>query len=328
MQRTPCHSPPRGRGVRGTSRRLAHMGPNFVAQLDFDVHGQPPRDNKETIPQCSIYECQFSVSFTHHEPTKKYEYNGGLGKDFDVKELESFFPKDATQPSIQEIEKKKILKSKEPKEELWTKVATEGLFATFENIYLKTNATFKTIYNKEKQLESSTGSKPSKWVYYNDMQRIIGKTPKVKDLSTGFNGEEWVNQAHHANNDGDNDDMEEIHTDFSNNVGNIESDKDQGPSNQLDQSETSMRIKRSLSPRKTPVEGKHVKKSKTFVDSFGDTIERSVTYFANTLKDIENNRMEDEKQFQWQASWVPLEALTHTSQNTFCALQMPWSNTL
>eukprot|EP01018_Ginkgo_biloba_P012903 Gb_06275 [translate_table: standard] len=139
------------------------------------------------------------------------------------------------------------------------------------------------------------------------MQCIIGKTPKVKGLSTGFNGEEWVNQDHHVNIESDKDDMEENHTDFGNNIGNIEVDTDYRTCNKMNQSETSTHMKRSLSPRKSPVEGKRVKKSKTSMNSFGDAIERSVLYFANTMKDIEKNRMEDEKQFQWRASWVPPE---------------------
>ena len=35
--------------------------------------------------------------------------------------------------------------------------------------------------------------KPSTWNFYNDMERIIGKTPKVIGLMKGYNGKEWVN---------------------------------------------------------------------------------------------------------------------------------------
>ena len=51
----------------------------------------------------------------------------------------------------------------------------------------------KKTFKKEKHVENNTGGTPSTWNFYNDMDRIIGKTPKVNGLIQGYNGKLWVN---------------------------------------------------------------------------------------------------------------------------------------
>ena len=51
----------------------------------------------------------------------------------------------------------------------------------------------KKTFKKEKHMENKTGGTPSTWNFYNDMEHIIEKNPKVISLMHGYNGKEWVN---------------------------------------------------------------------------------------------------------------------------------------
>ena len=51
----------------------------------------------------------------------------------------------------------------------------------------------KKTFKKEKHMENKTGGTPSIWNFYNDMEHIIEKSPKVISLMHGYNGKEWVN---------------------------------------------------------------------------------------------------------------------------------------
>ena len=46
----------------------------------------------------------------------------------------------------------------------------------------------KKTFKKEKHIENNIGGTPSTWNFYNDMEHIIGKTPKVIGLMKVYNG--------------------------------------------------------------------------------------------------------------------------------------------
>jgi len=199
--------------------------------------------------------------------------------------------------------------TKEIREELWPKNVVQTLILKFEDVYVNLNHgnlckkhwdklandvnhecrtsftgiqckykwnRLKRTFKKEKQMENNTGGKPSTWNFYNDMERIIGKTPKVIGLMEGFNGKKWVN-LNTSTTEKETEEMGKSHEeDVSMNIEDIE--------------EENAHKKTQLN--KKGIECKRIKRRRKSNEELGEKMEKSIMHFTETMKEIEQGRLQ------------------------------------
>lgn len=127
-------------------------------------------------------------------------------------------------------------------------------------------------FHKEKAHEKGTGL-ISEWPFYEQCNRILEKSAKTEGLKGGFNGEEFLNDSTKE----EFSDSEELFEDSAVSKMATTPVDQPGPSNAEGEDGKRVRKRRKLS-----------------IGSIGDKVERGMSKFAETIKEIEQARLKEE----------------------------------
>eukprot|EP01018_Ginkgo_biloba_P016645 Gb_06636 [translate_table: standard] len=124
------------------------------------------------------------------------------------------------------------------------------------------------------------------------MERIIGKTPKVMGLNNGYTRKEWVNENTPAAEKEIREDHNTTHVKKSFvKLENIQESR----AHQANQGETSRETNQPSHNEENGIECKRAKRKRISCDSLGEKMERSMIHFTQTMKEIEQGRIELER---------------------------------
>lgn len=196
-----------------------------------------------------------------------------------------------------------MMQKKKPTSELWSGTLTSTLLELYEDTWCtitngnfsrrhwsriadalngRCDTTFKAFqcknrwdslrraFQKAKALEKKTGI-PSAWPFYEQCNRILGKSLKIEGVKDAFNGEDFTPIP----------DAEDVF-------------EDSAVSEMATTPDHTMNYQPVVSSAEY-VDGKRVrKKRKLSIGSIGDKVEKAMSKFAETIKEIEQARMAEE----------------------------------
>eukprot|EP00252_Welwitschia_mirabilis_P009738 TRINITY_DN2254_c0_g5_i3.p1 TRINITY_DN2254_c0_g5~~TRINITY_DN2254_c0_g5_i3.p1 ORF type:complete len:433 (-),score=94.44 TRINITY_DN2254_c0_g5_i3:559-1857(-) len=246
------------------------------------------------------------------------QQNGNGNEGDKTGTVEEMFPGDADAEMFSSSDF--IMGTKDGKNRLWPKSTISILISKFEEIYNKLNCgklgkkhwdllademnracncsftgmqcrykwnRLKKSYKKEKMKREVSGAKSSNWPYYDEIDRVIGKSLKVgglpegfEGLPGGFDGVGWKNMGQSTLSK-----KKESETDL------IDDDilkvKKQGPA-------SSSRQREPRHAKDIDMEGKRVKRMQSTMDAIAVAMQTNMKRLTETMKEIEQNKMRQE----------------------------------
>ena len=126
-------------------------------------------------------------------------------------------------------------------------------------------------------------------IFYNNMKHIIGSNPKVIGLMQGYNGKEWVN-LNSSTTEKETEEMGKSHEEDS--------------SMYMEDIDEENAQKETLLNKKG-IECKRIKRKRNSNEGLGERMEKSLMHFTETMKEIEQARLQlDHAEMEQEIKWI------------------------